>query len=210
MIDKQSKYNAQGFIEALIAIIITGIASIVFMTIAAKTIGQVVKNEYVDQLTQEAVQGSAMLRYVVEEWNFNRRDVIESEFLSPSSPDSGFSSSMGYCYGLDGDVQNISITEQMVCIYDNGINPSDCASASNWDKVKISNTKIPSQNDNLFRIACVDPDQSDTNTNILFVRIYTGFRGCSTINETMRNFGEAGSSCNLYEHINVFKLEPVQ
>lgn len=206
---KKDKYQAQGFVEALLAIIIAGIASIVFMTIAAKTIGQVAKNEYVDQLTQEAVRGSAILKYVTEEWNFNRRDVITSDFLSPTT---GFINSLGNCYSLDGDVNNIRMSTSEVCVMDpsgDGINPSVCARDSIWEEVRIENPKIPALDDNIFRIACVD-STSDQLQNIMVVKIYTGFRGCNRINQVIRSYSDADSSCDLYEYVNVFKLEPVQ
>lgn len=61
---KSSKYNAMGFVEALIAIIIVGVSSVVLMQIAANTLKNAMQNERIDKVTQYAVEGGNMVRAI--------------------------------------------------------------------------------------------------------------------------------------------------
>lgn len=51
-------YNAMGFVEALIAIIITGVASVVLMQMAGSTLKEAVQNDKIDRMTMYAVEGA--------------------------------------------------------------------------------------------------------------------------------------------------------
>lgn len=57
---KQKKYEAMGFVESLIAIMIVGVSSVVLMQIAANTTQSMIQNETIDIMTQYAVEGSTM------------------------------------------------------------------------------------------------------------------------------------------------------
>lgn len=198
-------YSAQGFVEALIAILITGIVAMIFMTIAAKTISGVVKNETIDQLTQEGVKGSSIIRYLVEQWNFGNRDVINSTFLIDDDAGTIFDAGKGLCFGLDGDVVNPYVSANSVCPYvsGQGINPSSCL--GNWDEVAIGDGD--SEENKFFRIVCTD-DESNLDKRIWITRIYTGFFGCSEYDQVVREVNDSSNACNMYEYISVFQLEP--
>ncbi len=200
-------YFAQGFVEALIAILITGIASVLFMTIAARTIADVVHNEKVDMLTQEAVKGSIIATNIIEEWNFGNRTLTSnSNFLTV---DNGFGESIGNCYGLDGDVNDPMVSNLPVCQFfgssEIGINPSLCASDVNWEEVSID---AEDGIEDMFRIICVDTNSNETNM-VLALRVYTGFRSCNRVNSIVREVSDVDISCDLYEYITVLKLEPI-
>jgi len=61
------KYEAMGFVEALIAIIVVGVASVVLMEIAATTMSDAVENERIDKMTQYAIEGATMTENIVQE-----------------------------------------------------------------------------------------------------------------------------------------------
>lgn len=63
----KKKYKAMGFVEALIAIMVTGIASVVLMDIAARTMKAAIQNEAIDQMTQYAVETSERVKEIFKE-----------------------------------------------------------------------------------------------------------------------------------------------
>ena len=60
------KYEAMGFVEALMAIMIAGMASVVLMGIAAKALKEAVQNERIDKMTQYAVEGANMTTSAIQ------------------------------------------------------------------------------------------------------------------------------------------------
>ena len=60
------KYEAMGFVEALIAIMVVGAASVVLMDIAVRTMQDVIQNETIDTMTQLAVEGSEMAQEIAK------------------------------------------------------------------------------------------------------------------------------------------------
>lgn len=192
-------YNAQGFVEALIAILITGVAAMVFMTIAAKTISNVVKNELFDELTQEGVTGASILEYVVERWNNNERNILTSDFLNS---DDAFQSGIGQCFALDGDVVTPYVSSHMVCQYNSvdGINPNNCL--NDWNEVVIGDG---SSEEKLFRIACIS-NESDIDEGVMVVDIFTGFFACAEVDEFVKDVTSPTDSCSVYKYVSIYKL----
>ena len=64
--ERYTTYKAMGFVEALIAIMIAGIASVVLMQIAANALKEAVQNERIDKMTEYAVEGANMVQGIVE------------------------------------------------------------------------------------------------------------------------------------------------
>lgn len=61
---KERKYKAMGFVEALIAIMVSGMSAVILMQIAANTMQNMIQNERVDQATQYAVEGAVMAQAI--------------------------------------------------------------------------------------------------------------------------------------------------
>ena len=61
---KSKNYDAAGFVEALIAIMITGVSSVVLMQLAVNTVQNMIQNEVIDTMTQYAVEGSTMVQSI--------------------------------------------------------------------------------------------------------------------------------------------------
>lgn len=85
----KTNYEGMGFVEALIAIIIVGVSSIVLMQIAADTMKEMIQNEAIDNMTQYAVEGSTMVQ-----------DIATQERLTGENV---FPSNGGYCYLISVD-----------------------------------------------------------------------------------------------------------
>ncbi len=78
-----NKYEALGFVEALIAIMVVGISSVVLMQIAVGTMQSMVQNDLIDKMTQYAVEGAEMAQDIAN------RDLDPSENLFPDPADIG-------------------------------------------------------------------------------------------------------------------------
>ena len=58
--NNKNKYEALGFVEALVAIMVVGISSVVLMQIAVNTMQNTIQNEIIDNMTQYAVEGAEL------------------------------------------------------------------------------------------------------------------------------------------------------
>lgn len=198
---KRKNYQAQGFVESLIAILVTGIASIALMSVAARTIREVVRNEQLDQLTQEAIKGGKLIDYIVDEHNHE----VEHTTLFPIAQIDETK-----CVAIDGDISgaNLYVGEKtdagdVVCNYIppySGINPEDCING-NENEIKIDSV----EQEDLFRIMCIHPD-SDPSEGILVVKIYTGTLSCSTLNSNVTQILDPSRNCLIYEYTSVYNV----
>lgn len=98
------KYDAQGFVEALIAIAITGIAGIVLLSIATKTVNQTIYNEIQDEITLANSNMALKLEYLIQ--------ADQSGDLTADSPVDALSN--GYpnqCVMMDFTLDNLDAYE---------------------------------------------------------------------------------------------------
>jgi type II secretory pathway pseudopilin PulG len=77
------RYEGLGFVEALIAIMVVGISSVVLMQIAVGTMQSMVQNDLIDKMTQYAVEGAEMAQDIAN------RDVDPGTNLFPDPADIG-------------------------------------------------------------------------------------------------------------------------
>lgn len=63
----QKKYEALGFVEALIAIMVVGVSSVVLMQIAVNTMQGVIQNEKIDTMTQIALEGAETVKEIAKQ-----------------------------------------------------------------------------------------------------------------------------------------------
>ena len=208
-------YKAQGFVEALIAILITGIAAVGLMTVAATTIGDVIQNEILDQVNQQGVKGNLMLQTVVEEWNFDNRDPFEASG-NLIFPPTDVKKDAGLCFHLDGDPNSydtVTLTTSEAipnCTMDiDGIVPASCVAAAQLAPTTEDDDEDSDFTDQLFRIACLDSD-TDYVRSVLVTRIYTGSLGCESITDRVRNIeNDKNAGCKLSEYVSVHFLKYV-
>lgn len=158
---KQIKqYDALGFVEALIAILVAGIASIFLMGIASETIKQLSKNEIEDEMTQAAIEIGAQVKAIAY------RNTNETEISFPK-----ISESVNACFSITGtsdqpefakdDLGNFTVS----CNYDSG------------ERESCKNAALQS-NDDLFGVFCIT-SASESSTGLIVGKAIVGRRVCT-------------------------------
>ena len=74
----KKQYEALGFVEALMAIMVVGISSIVLMQIAVNTMRNTIQNETIDNMTQYAVEGAGIVQELA-----NKQASVDEEIFPP-------------------------------------------------------------------------------------------------------------------------------
>ena len=69
-------YNSLGFVEALVAIIVSGIASTVLMSIAASTMSNLLKTETMDSMSRHAQSGAIILQQIANLQKNNPENIV--------------------------------------------------------------------------------------------------------------------------------------
>jgi hypothetical protein len=132
-------YEALGFVEAMMAVMVIGISSVVLMQIAVNTMQNILQNEAIDDLTQYAIEGSEMIQEVAN------RDKVEEEVLFPLVAE--YEGLLDNCFAFNLDGENIVLMkddeENFV-----KFNPDD---RDNYKDLAILNSS-----DEYFRIVCFD------------------------------------------------------
>lgn len=146
---KEKSYEAMGFVEALIAIMIAGIASIVLMNIAASALKEAVQNERIDRMTEYAVEGGNIVRSAVQN-SPPAFTELERCYIPVTDESGGYTfhkSSGEYWHASPQDIIDNVITREAI--------------SPNLPKI--------GDNSDFFRIACIR--QNATPARYLIVRI---------------------------------------
>ena len=166
---KQKTYKSLGFVEALIAIMVVGVASVVLLGIAVNTVQQVLQNEMSDKLTETAVEGGVMIKKIAEDNNGS------TDTLFP--PITG---NTGKCFALNTDINNPSFVK----------NGDVFVNACNYDSQgKDGCVSTLSEDTSVFRVYCMTSD-SDVTTGTVVGKVITGLAACKTA-DTKGNCGIA-------------------
>lgn len=72
----EKKYEALGFVEALIAIMVVGVSSVVLMQIAVNTMQGVIQNEKIDTMTQIALEGAETVKEIAKQEKLTGEDLF--------------------------------------------------------------------------------------------------------------------------------------
>lgn len=147
-IKKSEKYEALGFVEALISIMVVGASAIVLMQIAATTMQKMIQNERVDQMTQYAVEGAVMLQDIAS------RNKEEGGYLMPEMQ------GLKRCFlanrNVSGNYEFVKESEDIFLSYILG---------DDRDTYKDTAVIVDDQGEDteFFRIICLDfPSESDS------------------------------------------------
>jgi len=124
----KEKYEALGFVEALIAIMVVGVSSVVLMQIAVNTMQGVIQNEKIDTMTQIALEGAEIVKEIAKQEKLTEEDLfpnIEGCYV-PLSQGGSFT----FKKGIDGNflvleanaqreeyINNAAINEDFFRIY---------------------------------------------------------------------------------------------
>ena len=73
--NNNTNYEAIGFIEALIAILLVGVSSLILLQIAINTLNNAIQNEAIDHMTQYAMEGAEMAQDI---YNKHKMDLLSN------------------------------------------------------------------------------------------------------------------------------------
>ncbi|MCC7290057.1 hypothetical protein IT417_02300 [bacterium] len=151
-------YEGLGFIEALLAIVVAGMASVLLMGVAADTVKQVVINELGDSMTQIAIEGGSAVKTIAEKNNNSE------EKLFPS-----ITTNVNNCFAVSGTAGNPEFVNTSgvfipACNYDAGERNS-CKNA------------VSSSDPTVFNVFCITPE-SDIATGLVVGKMVVGKIGC--------------------------------
>lgn len=122
------EYEALGFVEALIAIMVVGVSSVVLMQIAVNTMQGVIQNEKIDTMTQIALEGGETVKEIAKQEKVTGEDLFPNNAgcYVPLSESGAFT----FKEGIDGNflyleadaereeyVANATINEEFFRIY---------------------------------------------------------------------------------------------
>ena len=127
----ERKYEALGFVEALIAIMVVGVSSVVLMQIAVNTMQGVIQNEKIDTMTQIALEGAETVKEIA------KQEKVTGEDLFPN---------IGGCY--------VPLSESGAFTFKEGIDGNFLNLEADAEREEyISNAAI---NEEFFRIYCFE------------------------------------------------------
>ncbi len=143
----KTKYEALGFVESMIAIMIVGISSVVLMQIAVNTMQGIMQNEAIDDMTQYAVEGAE----TIQDLAFQHRESEE-----PLFPASNILYE-GYCFSLILEDEKVVFKKTDEGEFDKFRIGEMYQGEENYkDRNDYKDEAILSEEDFLFRIVCLD------------------------------------------------------
>lgn len=169
---KLKYYDAAGLVEALIAILIAGICSIVLLAIAAQSIQALLEAEQVDSLTQAAVEGAQMAQIIVDKEKSEEQPV--GTYFPPVLKYANF------CVPLKGDTTDPYIPKIQNTA--TGFGPKMPDNPSSRGQFETEG-KVESEKygDNVFRVLCFNSGiPSVTAPRYVVVTVKTGLINCRT------------------------------
>lgn len=159
---KQIKtYEALGFVEALIAIIVAGVACVALMRISADTIASVTKSEISDEMTQIGIEYGTRVKAIANKNN------NETDKYFPS-----ISEGVNSCYGLNTETNEPAFETDVngnfvpICNYDGG------------GREQCKNSTVTGNTD-LFGVFCIS-SQSDSSSGLIVGKVVVGNKKCTS------------------------------
>lgn len=157
------KYEALGFIEALIAIMVVGASSVVLMQIASNTLQNLVQNEVLDTLTQYAVESAEVVQDIA-----NKESLTGTNVFPPVTVDG--------CYVINS-ATNEFVKDEATGIFDS----YDLSERDEYKDIDVyDNGTADITGDDFFRLVCidgipaaVDPDPSHVVTKVVVGQVYS-------------------------------------
>ena len=179
-INNKTEYEALGFVEALIAIMVVGISSVVLMDIASRTMQEVIQNETIDTMTQLAVEGAEMAQEIA------KREFSTGENLFQDIP--------GVCYVISSNGGTDYYFE------DGGDDIFDTYTYNQEDRnLFIEDAMVP-DNEDYFRLICLDNTYDPEEDDYVITTVVVGLTvGDGTITR--------GNLVSDYEYFTVINLK---
>lgn len=152
------KYEAMGFVEALISIMVVGASSVVLMQIASQTLQEMMQNEVIDTMTQYAVEGSVIVQ------DLATQEKISGEDLFPNAEG---------CYVMDAQEGVYSFRKNAAEEY--------ISYDLSQDRETYKSETAISSDDNYFRLICINSYVGDGKFAIIKVVVGQSKVGDGTI-----------------------------
>ena len=187
MMNKERIYKGLGFIEALLAILVTGMASVALMDIAARTMTDTIRNEMTDTMTQYAIEGAEIVQVIADKERLTGRDFFPDGALQANR-----------CFLMEEDVEEPSFQKDEESLF------LEYAYLEREDFKELA--KLESD-DQYFRIFCRTED-IDVSGKLVIGKIVVGLVNRSTTVENYQLVYEPGGITNIkdYEHYTIVKL----
>jgi hypothetical protein len=153
-------YEALGFLEAMIAIMVVGLTSVVLMRIAVDTMQNILQNEAIDNVTQYAVEGAEIAQDIAL-----KDRLEEEEVLFPTSEDYEV---FANCFILTEEEGEIQFKKEEGNFVKYEIDK----------RVEYKDKAILDEEDELFRIVCLEdpPIPPEGGQTFVMARIIVGQR----------------------------------
>ena len=184
---KEKMYKGLGFIEALLAILVTGIASVALMDIAARTMTDTIRNEMTDVMTQYSIKGAEMVQVIADKERLTGQDTF---------PDTGLQANK--CFLMNEDLNDPFFQKD---------EESSFIEYSYLDRETFKELAQLESDDQYFRIFCRTED-IDIDGKLVIGKIVVGLVNKSTTQENGQLIYKAGGIANIkdYEHYTIVKL----
>ncbi len=156
---KEKKYEALGFVEALIAIMVVGISSVVLMQIAVNTMHNTIQNETIDKMTQYAVEGAEMAQEIARKESGSGEDVFPNPVLSS-------------CYYFDNESSEVAFRKSSEDVFRSF--SLDQRSEFKNVAVIMEEGEDGYEETDFFRVVCVEP--MDSGSSFVVAKIVVGQR----------------------------------
>lgn len=177
-----TQYEALGFVEALIAIMVSGIVATVLINIAASAMKELVRLDVEDAQAHHARSTAVIVQNIA-----NRERVQDEEYHVFTDLEEN------YCYRLEGDGSEYrfaTVAEDTPTLVSYTISQREA-----YKKEAAISQDLDELDSDFFRIVCIEDntrsDGDPTNdTNKVFVKIIIGFNKVSGIYTTSTDFAD--------------------
>jgi len=147
----KKKYESLGFVEALVAIMIVGVSSVVLMEIAVNTMQNTIQNEVIDTMTQYAVEGAEMAQQISD------RDLQSNDAQLFPEPIEGTT----VCYRFVSEVD--SETNRLIFSFAKNTENTFIQYSENEQRNNYKEEALIEEEGELFRIFCLEPSSGEEN-----------------------------------------------
>ena len=188
---EEKMYKGLGFIEALLAILVTGMASVALMDIAARTMTDTIRNEITDTMTQYAIEGTEMVQIIADNARLTGIDLFPADVLYANS-----------CFLMNDNIDAPSFFED-----EEGLFLSYDYPYSYLDREEFKEISKLESDEKYFRIFCRTSD-NDINGKLVIGKIVVGLvsRDVSEVDGELV-YGSGGvANITDYEHYTIVKL----
>jgi hypothetical protein len=161
---KKKTYEALGFVESMLAIMIVGVSSMVLMQIAVNTMQNILQNEAIDDMTQYAVEGGEITQDIAL-----RQEVNEEEDIFPDPIEYQEDEN---CFMLEKKEGAFYFKKKEEGGYDKFDNDEEGVNREVYKDIAILN-----EDDRLFRFVCLEGAEEES--TFVMAEIVVGQRNSS-------------------------------